>query len=275
MKKIKPNLKTYCISHEYISNLDKLNLNIIGSGAFKKKFPNHWLTDAKGKKNISKKNFNYGTLTSIYWIWKNDINNLNSNDFIGICHYRRFWLKKKHDKNINLKNLNKNILLKIPNSFKKFDGFVCKPQNLKGYKLSKLLKKGKRNLLKDPTIFFDKNKHTINLHFDMFHIQDGLKNAIKFLNNEDREDFLNYVKSKTEFYPLSIFILKKKFFSKLCLSTFNWLQRCEKLFDKNKLKGYGQIRIFDFLAERYFSFWISKYCNYKIWPYCLIDIRKK
>ena len=109
----------------------------------------------------------------------------------------------------------------------------------------------------------------------MFHVQDGLKNAIKFLNKEDREDFLNYVKSKTEFYPLSIFILKKKFFSKLCFSTFNWLQRGEKLFDKNKLKGYGQIRIFDFLAERYFSFWISKYCNYKIWPYCFIDIRKK
>jgi len=124
-------------------------------------------------------------------------------------------------------------------------------------------------------IFFDKNKHTINLHFDMFHIQDGLKNAIKFLNEEDREDFLNYVKSKTEFFPLSIFILKKKFFSKLCFSTFNWLQKCEKLFDKNKLKDYGQIRIFDFLAERYFSFWISKYCNYKIWPYCLIDTQKK
>ena len=95
MNKIKSNLKTYCISHEYISNLDKLNLNVIGSGAFKKKFPNHWLNDAKGKKNISKKNFNYGTLTSIYWIWKNEINNLKSNAFICICHYIRFWLKKK------------------------------------------------------------------------------------------------------------------------------------------------------------------------------------
>ena len=52
MNKIKSNLKTFCISHEYISNLDKLNLNVIGSGAFKKKFPNHWLNDAKGKKRI-------------------------------------------------------------------------------------------------------------------------------------------------------------------------------------------------------------------------------
>ena len=74
---------------------------------------------------------------------------------------------------------------------------------------------------------------------------------------------------------MSIFILKKKYFSKLCLSTFSWLKKCEKLFDKNKLKGYGEIRIFDFLAERYFSFWISKYCKHKVWPYCLIDTEKK
>ena len=67
----------------------------------------------------------------------------------------------------------------------------------------------------------------------------------------------------------------KKYFSKLCLSTFSWLKKCEKLFDKNKLKGYGEIRIFDFLAERYFSFWISKYCKHKVWPYCLIDTEKK
>ena len=49
------NLKTFCISHEYISYLDKLNLKIIGSGASKKKFPDHWLNDASGT-NISKKN---------------------------------------------------------------------------------------------------------------------------------------------------------------------------------------------------------------------------
>ena len=44
------------------------------------------------------------------------------------------------------------------------------------------------------------------------------------------------------------------------------------LFDKEKLKGYGQIRIFDFLAERYFSFWIEKNIKYKILPGIFFDI---
>jgi len=268
------NLKTYCISHVYIRNLDKLNLHVIGSGAYNKKFPSHWLNDAKGIKNISKKNPSYGTLTSIYWLWKNKINKLKSNDFIAICHYRRFWLKENHNKKINLNNLNHNLLSFIPQKYIKYDSFVCPPQNLSGYKLMKLLKKAKRNIIKDPTIFFNKKKHTINLHFNMFHVHNGLTNACKFLNTEDRNDFFKYINTKTEFFPLSIFIIKKKFFNRLCSDTFGWLKKCEKLFNVNDTKEYGKIRIFDFLAERYFSFWISKYCKYKIWPYQLIETRK-
>ena len=56
MKKIKPNLNTFCISHKYDKFLDKINLKIIGSGGSNKKYPSHWLNDAKGKKNISNKN---------------------------------------------------------------------------------------------------------------------------------------------------------------------------------------------------------------------------
>ena len=170
MYKNKSNLKIYCISHEYIKELDKLNLNIIGSGAYKRKFPKNWLKDSTGRNNISRKNYNYGTLTSIYWVWKNHIKYLRQNDYVAICHYRRFWLKKNHEKNINLNNLKKNLLLNIPYKYKKFDAFLCSPQSLKGYKFSKLIKKGKRSILKDPRIIFDKKKHTIDLHFNIFHL---------------------------------------------------------------------------------------------------------
>ena len=97
----KSNLTTFCISHKYIEYLDNLDLNLIGSDGNLKKYPLNWFKDNLGKKEISSKNKQYGTLTSIYWIWRNKINTLNKNSYIGICHYRRFWLKENHDKNVN------------------------------------------------------------------------------------------------------------------------------------------------------------------------------
>ena len=42
--------------------------------------------------NISEKNGNYSELTGLYWIWKNQINisSIQSVDYYGLAHYRRF-----------------------------------------------------------------------------------------------------------------------------------------------------------------------------------------
>ena len=265
-------LKIFCISHKYFKYLDNLDIKKIGSNGHKKKYPNNWLKDSIGKNNISHKNLNYGTLTSIYWIWKNKINNINNNDYIGICHYRRFWLKKNHSKKINLKNLNNNLLLKIDKKYKKFDAFLCAPIKLTDIKLSKILKKGKKDLFYDPAILFNKKKQTINLHFNMFHIYDGLIRSGQLLDKKNKSKFLDYIKKRTEFHPLSIFIIKKKFFKELCEDMFLWMKKCEKLFKKKDLRNYGEIRIFDFIAERFISFWITKNCKFKKWPYHLLKI---
>ena len=68
--------------------------------------------------------------------------------------------------------------------------------------------------------------------------------------------------------------MKKKNLKTL-LCNFQLAKKCEKLFNKENLDGYGKIRIYDFLAERYFSFWISKYCRHKVWPYLLLETRNK
>ena len=53
-------------------------------------------------------------------------------------------------------------------------------------------------------------------------------------------------------------------------SIFPWLLECEKIFGFN-LSGYGQIRIYAFLAERYLSYWFTKYTNPLLWPVIHFD----
>jgi len=267
------NLSIYCITDKQINYLESLKLKIVVGGSFFKKenFPKSWFLDHT-KINISKKNNNYGSLTSIYWIWQNELNNYTNNTWIGISHYRRFWLKENHDKTITLKNLSKNLLYNIPDKNLNYDAFISSPQNLQGYKLMKLLKKTPINILKNPMILLDKNKHNISLHFDMFHLHGGLVRAASVMNIAQQKDFLNFVNTETEiFSPYSIFILKKKKFNELCSSLFTWIYNCENIFDINKLQGHGQIRLFDYLAERYISYWMKRNTNYKISPFVFFE----
>ena len=270
------NLKIYCITHKYFDFLSNLNLNIIVGGSHNKteKFPHNWLHDSVNE-NISNKNETFGSLTSLYWIWKNELKKIKDDDWVGICHYRRFWLKENHSQTIDISNLNENLIESISGNNLGFEGFVLSPQNLTGYKFMKILKKGKKNIIKNPLILFNKKYQTINLHFDMFHIYNGLKIASNVMNKQYKDDFLNYVNTETKYYPFSIFILKKDKFEKLCFDTFDWIFKCEDLFDKEKLRGYGQIRLFDFLAERFFSFWIEKNTKFKVSPGIFIDQKFK
>ena len=37
------------------------------------------------------------------------------------------------------------------------------------------------------------------------------------------------------------------------------------------LKGYGKERLYDFLAERYFSYFFEKNLKIKTWPFILLE----
>ena len=60
-----------------------------------------------------------------------------------------------------------------------------------------------------------------------------------------------------------MFICKsKKILSNYYTEVFPWLKRCEQEFGFKNLSGYGQTRIYGFLAERFMSYWFQKNTKY-------------
>ena len=263
-------LQIYCVTNERIKYLEDSNLLLAGVG--KKKFNKNYITCLKGK-NIQYKERNYSELTFHYWFWKNQLMKCKPDTWIGFCQKRRFWLKS-NTKIQNFKNLKKNLILRPDKKWKKYDSIICKPIRVDNPKKMKIIKRGWRNLLKDPSVFYNSKKQTIKLHFDMHHGHDVLDKAISKLNNKDRNQFRKFVNENTSFNPHIMFISKKKIINNWFNDLFIWLFKCEKIFGFSKLQGYDQERLYAYLAERYLSFWFRKYTNYLEWHWAFYEKKK-
>jgi len=55
-------------------------------------------------------------------------------------------------------------------------------------------------------------------------------------------------------------------------TVFEWLKKCEKIFGYD-LKGYGKVRIYAFLAERFMSYWFKKNTNYIECPIIFYNLK--
>ena len=109
----------------------------------------------------------------------------------------------------------------------------------------------------------------------MWHGNNYLAKAIELLDEENRDDFNYFVNNKNSFNPHNMFICKSKEMLKLYYKkVFLWLNRCEELFGNKNLTGYGQTRIYGFLAERFMSYWFQKNAKFKTMPIIFYDIRK-
>ena len=142
----------------------------------------------------------------------------------------------------------------------------------------KFLKKSLKLLTKQPSYIlnlFDRRKRNIKFHFDMWHGSIYLEKAIELLEKDDVNDFNNFVNRKSSFNPHNMLICKSKKIMKSYYSTvFPWLKRCEEAFGFASLKGYGETRIYGFLAERFMSYWFQKNTKYTTMPIVFYDIGK-
>ena len=262
-------LQIFCVTNERINYLEDSKLLLAGVG--KKKFNRKYITCLKGK-NIQHKEKNYSELTFHYWFWKNKLTKFNSNTWIGFCQKRRFWLKKNIKVKSN-KTLKKTLIFKPDKKWKKYNSIICKPIRVDNPNKMKIIKRGWRNLLEDPSVFFNSKKQTIKLHFDMHHGYKVLDKAINKLNKKDRKPFRKFVNENTSFNPHIMFISKKKIINKWFNDLFKWLFKCEKIFGFSKLKGYDQERLYAYLAERYLSFWFRKYTKHLEWYWTFYEYK--
>lgn len=152
--------------------------------------------------NISLKNPYYSELTAQYWGWKN----LHC-EYIGLCHYRRYFIKKFTIENIDNEMKDCDIILVnpliLPNSILKFWSIDLIPEDIAIFYL------------------FMRKKYP-----------------------HEKDFFENYFTQMNKFYPCNMFVCKKELFDKFANWQFSTLQDLEKIlpFSKysrpNRILGY-------------------------------------
>ena len=255
------NLKIYCVTNKKLDFVSKSNYFFGWVG--EDPAPKDYLT-CNTQDNIFIKEKFYSELTFHYWYWKNKLKNENDSDWIGFCQKRRFWIKNEaKEKNINTNNANDFLIDKAEELPKNVESIICNPIKVNNVKKMKMIKRGMKSLIKDPSIFFDTSKQSLKFHFDMHHGYRNLEKAISVMNDKDRLGFLDYVENNVSYNPHIMVISKMEILNKWFSSLFEWLFKCENVHGFDKLKGYDTQRLYAYLGERYLSFWFKKYTIFK------------
>ncbi len=266
------NLKIHClcINDELLEKVKKLQYLPVALG--ENNYREGWIRDNTGN-NISHKNKYYGEYTFHYWLWKNNMEIFNNTDWVGFCAYRRFWLNEKNDAYSKLPFKDK-ILKEVPKIWDNYDVILADKISMSNIKLIKIIKYGKLALIKNPKSFLKKNRN-IKFQFDMFHGNGVLDKAIDLLDSKDRENFRQFVNKNDSFNQANLFISRSKnIVNEYYKTIFDWLEKCENIFGFN-LSGYGKIRIYGFLAERFLPYWFNKYAKCLEWPIVFNDLTKE
>ena len=236
------NLEIYCVTDKDIPFLEKSNYKLAAVG--KKKFSDKYLR-CDNMDNIFHKEENYSELTFHYWFWKNQLQHYNDHDWVGFCQKRRFWLNSRSTtENSDITNI---ILKYVPKEWEKYNAVLCEPIPL-GTKLSKLLKRGWRNIIKEPILLINHSRITIKIQFDLHHGYGVLEKAISVMNEKDKADFTEFVE-KYNIQSTHNVYFKEKILNNFFKDQFEWLFKCEKVFGFKILKVMTKLDYMLFLLK--------------------------
>lgn len=191
------------------------------------KTPLGYLPDNTGD-NISAKNPNYCELTGLYWAWKN----LDC-EYIGLCHYRRYFGNRVHTDNLEKK------------------------------KEAVLIREDYEKLLATYDILLPKKRNyyieTVRSQYENAHNKRDLDEVENIIKEKYPEYVLPFTKvmERKKLYILNMFVMKKKSFDEYCAWLFDILFELEKRIDISSYNTY-ESRVFGFMAERLFNVWLEK-----------------
>lgn len=265
-------LKIFCLSIYNDNSQFFKKLNYVPVGLGDNTYNDDWLLDTGGN-NIACKNKYYGEYTFHYWIWKNYLESLKNQKWIGFCTYRRFW-SSKNINNGSIEDLKNNVIIHPAKDWDNSEVILAPKFTIGKIKKSKIIKNfGIKNALLNCNFLF-KSQHNLYEHFQIFHGSYYINEAIKLLPHEDRNDFEEYMQNYC-FNPFNLFICRNsRILEEYYKNIFPWLSKCENKFDMSKLHGY-QIRMLAFLAEYYLSYWFKKKFSVFENPISFFDTSKK
>lgn len=220
---------------DYCKYLPKVYHLVLG-GAEYNKSNDDYQKDNEGN-NISSKNYCYSELTAIYWLWKN-----NNDEIIGLTHYRRFI--KKYKLCFSGAYVNFNKVKKYP-----FDNIVLNERDI-------------NKLLKNYDIILPK-KIILNQTVKEELLKYCYETDINILENIIRTDYSEYyltflrIMENSEAHYFNMFIGKRKIMNKYFIWLFDILNKCENNCNISTYDTQHK-RIYGYFAEVLFNVWIIK-----------------
>ncbi len=250
------NLKIYIATHKKF-NVPKSKYHIPLHVGREGKEDLGYLGDNTGD-NISLKNPNYCELTGLYWIWKN----VKDEDYVGLCHYRRYFLKPSFLMEIinHYKLLEKKIKMFLkPDLYEIHRHFTIK-NNLLDKKIEKMENRLEKDLLKYNFVVLEKYWFSlpIKIHYKIGHINEDLA-ILQEVITEKYPDYLKSYEKIMNGYKLTVcnmFITNKKNYNDYMVWLFDILNEVEK---RIKISKYPhQARVFGFMSERLLNVYLEK-----------------
>lgn len=179
--------------------------------------------------NISAKNANYCELTGLYWAWKN-----LKCDYIGLCHYRRYFASK----NLHINNL------------KKKKAVILHRQDYE-----KLLQEYDVILPVKRNYYIE----TVRSQYEHAHNKRDLDETEKIIAEfyPEYSQAFTKVMGRTRLHILNMFVMKKQLFDEYCSWLFSILFVLEKRIDISSYNQY-EARVYGFISERLLNVWREK-----------------